>query len=114
MTNIMNMKKLKEWWRSFVKRHRNKTKLRRAKVLQDEAERRIYIKDAIDGSIYLWVDDVPVLQLANSAGVKLLANGNKVEGLKMLMYKARLQYRNLRAMEEGIAENTFKQAMNNE
>ena len=96
----------------MVERHRAGARLRRINAIEADADRRIYIKDAVDGSIYLWVDDV--LQLANSAGVKLLANGNKVEGLKMLMYKARLQYRNLRAMEEGIAENTFKQAMNNE
>ena len=98
----------------MVERHRAGARLRRINAIEADADRRLYIKDAVDGSIYLWVDDVPVLQLANSAGVKLLANGNKVEGLKMLMYKARLQYCNLRAMEEGIAENTFKQAMNNE
>ena len=108
MTNIMNMKKLKEWWSSFVKRHRNKAKLRRAKVLQDEAERRIYIKDAIDGSIYLWVDDVPVLLLGDSDGVKKLAQGDKISGLKMLMLKARLQYINMIAVKEGIANNEFK------
>ena len=113
MTRTMT-KTITRWWRSLVERHRAGARLRRINAIEADADRRIYIKDAVDGSIYLWVDDVPVLQLANSAGVKLLANGNKVEGLKMLMYKARLQYRNLRAMEEGIAENTFKQAMNNE
>lgn len=102
------MERLKDWWRSLMERRRNKQKTRQAKALQDEAERRIYIKDAIDGSIYLWVDDVPVLLLGDSDGVKKLAQGDKVNGLKMLMLKARTQYVNLIAIREGIIKNEFK------
>ena len=91
-----------------MERRRNKQRTRQAKALQDEAERRIYIKDAIDGSIYLWVDDVPVLLLGDSDGVKKLAQGDKVNGLKMLMLKARTQYVNLIAIREGIIKNEFK------
>ena len=102
------MERLKDWWRSLMERRRNKQRTRQAKALQDEAERRIYIKDAIDGSIYLWVDDVPVLLLGDSDGVKKLAQGDKVNGLKMLMLKARTQYVNLIAIREGIIKNEFK------
>lgn len=91
-----------------MERRRNEQKIRQAKALQDEAERRIYIKDAIDGSIYLWVDDVPVLLLGDSDGVKKLAQGDKVNGLKMLMLKARMQYVNLISIREGIIKNEFK------
>lgn len=91
-----------------MERRRNKQKIRRTKVIQDEAERRIYIKDATDGCIYLWVDDVPVLLLGDSDGVKKLAQGDKVNGLRMLMQKARVQYVNLIAIREGIVKNEFK------
>lgn len=91
-----------------MERRCNEQKIRQAKALQDEAERRIYIKDAIDGSIYLWVDDVPVLLLGDSDGVKKLAQGDKVNGLKMLMLKARMQYVNLISIREGIIKNEFK------
>ena len=92
----------------MVERHRAGARLRRINAIEADADRRIYIKDAVDGSIYLWVDDVPVLLLGESDGVKKLAQGDKISGLKMLMLKARLQYINMVAVKEGIANNEFK------